>query len=120
MESKVIDREIARYVSTNHLLMSYMEKGESRVKFAMKTAALDVWVELVGAMTELDSDVDQCPYLSVIDDRYLLKSHDCPDHTAHNDCEDREGRRPRCFVSVSGSEDIRLIVCLALHAYVQF
>lgn len=37
------DRGIAHYTSTNRLLTSYVEKGESQIKFARKRHTLAAW-----------------------------------------------------------------------------
>lgn len=44
------DWEIARHKSTNHLLTSYMENGESLVKFAKRRTAVDMREGIFGAV----------------------------------------------------------------------
>lgn len=52
------DRKVLRNIWTNNLLMSYMKKGEGRVKFAWRLAALDVWWEKRGPMMYLNSTAE--------------------------------------------------------------
>lgn len=47
------DREVARYKSTNHLLMLYMENGKVEDMFPRTQAALNVWLRMLAPMTEL-------------------------------------------------------------------
>lgn len=43
------DQEIAGYPSINQLLPSYMGTDECCVKFAMRRAASDMWIKMLGA-----------------------------------------------------------------------
>lgn len=44
------NQTIVSFTSTNQLLKSYMENGDSRIKFATKTAALGVRLKVIGAI----------------------------------------------------------------------
>lgn len=48
-------QELARYTSTNGLLTSSVGKGDSRITFARRRAALYVLVGVIGAMIAVDS-----------------------------------------------------------------
>lgn len=54
IDRKFGDREVVRYMSTNTFLTSYMERVESRFKFAKRRAALDGWVGTTGATMGLN------------------------------------------------------------------
>lgn len=46
-------------------MLSYMEKGERRVKFSKMWAALNVWLGIVAAILISGSAEDQNPHLTV-------------------------------------------------------
>lgn len=54
MDNQKRDRGIAPYLPATQLLTSYMENGESRLKFAKRQAALDLWVGVFGAIMALN------------------------------------------------------------------
>lgn len=81
------DQQVVRYASTNQLLTSCSEKGDSRVKFARSPASLELWLELPGAETGLESAGDEEVYLPLNGSRYLLNGRSCPDQTGHIDIE---------------------------------
>lgn len=86
------DRGIGCYMSTNHLLTSYMERGESHVKFEKRQAFSDVWGRMISAMMAFDSAVDKKLHLPFSGRWNLLRKSDCPDQTRHHEFEVREGR----------------------------
>lgn len=68
------NRGIARYASKNRFLTSYMKIGESQAKYSNRPAALDVWVGLVGTITDSESAGDEKFYVPATGGRYLLNS----------------------------------------------
>lgn len=69
---------MARYTSTNLFRISHMEKVESEVKFATRTADFDVWVVIIGALITLKNAVDEKLHLPAIGDQYFLTVFDYP------------------------------------------
>lgn len=107
------DQVIVRYMSTNRLLRSYMEKGESRDNFAKGRAALLVWLGMIGDRISFYIAEKEEIYLSVTADRNLLTDRECPDQTGHSYFEVREGRIRKFVVLTSGSEAIYPLFCPA-------
>lgn len=111
---------IARMTSTNQLMATYMELGNSRVKFAERLAALRAWVEIIGTIMALDTVLNEDFYPSMIGRRHFLAGRDCLDEPGQWNFEVREGRSPESLVLVFGFEAICLIVCAAQHSYLQY
>lgn len=88
------------------MLMSSMENGEIQVKFAMKQAALDECVEIIGAVVALDiaRKVELRPPLT--EGRFSPIGCDCPDSTVRMNFEVREALRQVLSVVASGYEGI--------------
>lgn len=105
------DREIARYTSTNRLSASYMEKSESRTKFAERYAALNVWVELISAVMALDITGNKKHHLLVTGGRYIRTVFDRSDKNRHNDFRLQQGRSPGFIFLFSYSEAIYILAC---------
>lgn len=97
-----------------------MEMGDSQVKFAMRRAALYVWVDMIGSTLDLDTAGDEELYLPLAGGRYPLTGRDRADQARHNDFKIREDRSPRFLVLVSGTERISLLVCRISHNYVRY
>lgn len=112
------DRRTARYTSTNQLLTYYIEKNESRVKFAGGRTAFKLSTEMIGAIFALDMSGIEELYLTTTVGRYLLTGHSYPHLTGQNDFEVQEGQSPGLIVQFSGSEATCLLVCTASHTYV--
>lgn len=79
-----------------------------------------MWVEIIGALTALDIDENENPYLPDNGNRYLLTGCDCPNQTGLSNFEVREGRSRRFFVEVPESAAICLLVCSASHSYAHY
>lgn len=71
-------REIVLYISTNQLLMYYMENGDSWLKFVRRCAALNVLMRLISAGVYLDSAGEEELSLAVAGSRCLPTSGDFP------------------------------------------
>lgn len=59
------NRGVSRYKPTYPLLTSYIEKADRQVKFARRWAALEVWVKILGATTDLDAIENEKFYVAV-------------------------------------------------------
>lgn len=110
----------AYYTLNDWLLMSYMEKSESRVMFVRRPAASDVWVDIIDDVMNLDIPGSKEIYLTVTVGRYVLTYSDCSDQIGHNDFSVRLGRRLRFFLPVFVSEAICIFVCPASHIYLNY
>lgn len=62
--------------------------------YARRRTALDVGLEMVGAMMDLDEDGDENYFLAVTCGRNFKPGWECFDRTQHNEPENREGRCP--------------------------
>lgn len=75
------DHRISRYTSTNELLTSYREKGESRVRLARRKAASDVLVGMTDDIVPLEIAGDENFNLLETGTRQFLTLCDCPECT---------------------------------------
>lgn len=71
-----------------------MEKGENPVGLARRTATLNAWVGIVGAIMALGVAGHEKLYPSAASGGYLGTGGDWGDQTWHTDFEGREGQGP--------------------------
>lgn len=91
------DRRNARYKLTYPLFTLYMERGDSRIEFARRCAALDLCKEMIGALVALDSAGNGERYQPVTGGRCFLIGHCVADQTGENGFEVCKGERAACF-----------------------
>lgn len=91
--------------------MNYMEQGNSRLRFARRRAAVNVWVTLLGSTMHFKNAGDEEIYLHVDGSRRLLTGLDWPDYTGYNDFENGKGGILSFPVLVSVTERLLLRVC---------
>lgn len=97
--------------------MSYMEKGESRLKFARRWTYSNLSVGLPAVLHRMDISGAENFYLPVAGGSLFLSSQEWPGRSCHNDFEVRVGKAPD-FCSFPRSEAIFLLSRPALHKYV--
>lgn len=113
--------EEGKYTSKSRLLTSYVEKGDSTLKFAKRWAALDVWGRgLVLTAIDLQTARDAGIYIPATGSRYVLLGRDFPDQTGHNDYDVLEDQSTGFSLLVSGTEFISLLVFPVSHTYVHY
>lgn len=81
---------------------------------------MDLWLEMLGAMMDLDSAGKENLYMPVTGSCNLLTGCGCSDHTGHNHFEFWEGQSPGLFVLVPESEAMFLLVCPVAHNCAQY
>lgn len=77
--------KVARYTSTNLMLIRVMEKGDSRLNFARSWTSLHLLVRMAYGTIYLDGDRDEDFYLSATARGHPQTSSDWTDQTGHND-----------------------------------
>lgn len=97
-----------------------MESGESHLKLAMKRAALDAWVEIIGGMMAFAVTDGEELYSPVSGGRCHLTGRDYPEQPVPKYDEVWGGQSARSFVLVFGSDGIHLLVCAPLRTYANY
>lgn len=108
------------YVKKYRLLTTYMEKGESLLKFTRRRTDRKSLVRIFGATMDIDTSAYEELYLLVAGIWYVLRGRNCPDHTMHTVTELWEGRSTGIFVLGSRSEAIFLRVHFIVHKYLHY
>lgn len=97
-----------------------MEKGESRIKFPRRRAALEVRIGTSSTIRDSDIAWSKELYIPTADDWYLLTGHSFPDQTRYSGFDVMKHWSSWFLVLFLWSEAICLLICPASHTYVQY
>lgn len=97
-----------------------MKQGEIQAKFVRRRAALEVQVEITGAIKSLNIARNEELYLHETAGRYLLTDPKYQDQTGHDEFETREGQSPGFFEPACQSEALIFLDCPAFDTYVNY
>lgn len=110
------DEGKTRYMGTERLLTTHLERNSNGIKYAQYRAALEVLLGWLGGLLGLDLDFEELS--SIAKSRPLITGIGCAPQCGHKDFTVVQGKSPGFFYIVTGSEGGRMQVCPGSHKFV--